>query len=1102
MRCPKCEFDNPRGMKFCGKCRTSLALTCPNCSFENPPGFDFCGQCAAALNPPVSGPVFASTPVSASPVQPVEVVGERRHLTVLFCDLVGSTGIATRLDPEQWRETVAGYQRAAAEAITRFDGHVAKYLGDGVMAYFGWPAAHDNDAERAARAGLAILDAITKLNQQPGHAQLSARVGIDSGLVVIGRGAGNDAEVFGDVPNIAARVQATAEPGTVSITDATHRLVSGLFVVEDCGAQELKGVERPLQLYRVIRPSGMRGRFPAMAAMRGMTPFVGREDELRSLLNRWERVREGEGQVVTIIGEGGIGKSRLVQRFREELAATPYTWLECATAPFFQNTPFYAIADMLQQSFHWEPSHTTEQRLAALEASLALAGLDPSEAVPLIAPLLELPAGDRYPPLSMPPDQQRKRLLATLVGWTFGAAKAQPLVIATEDLHWADPSTLELIQLLVEQGAPARLLLLYTARPEFHAPWPMRAHHTQINLNRLTARHVRAMVAQVAAKIALADETVATVVERTGGVPLFVEELTRAVLESGEIKLTGREIPATLHDSLMARLDRLGPPKEVLQIGAVIGSEFSYELLCAVHPIEEAELQAALRKLADAELLYVRGIAPDATYQFKHALIRDAAYEALLKSRRKDLHRKIAGTIDENFPALKEAHPEVLARHWTEAGLSFEAIPYWKLAGRRAAEHSAHAEAIGHLTKGLELLHSLPESSERCSLEWEIQTNLGPALMASKGFGAPEVGKTYSRALELARNSKQGTESFPALWGLFAFYVTRSELQTARELGEQIQKAVSNSKDPDLLLAPHRALGQAFLLLGDQRAARAHLEQGVSLYSLTHKGDLALLYGRDPGVACLTYLAWSLWLLGYPEKAEQRNNESLALARELKHPFSLAVALVWAATIYQFLHDGQRTEKLAEAALTLSASEGGFAQVSAFAMVLRGWAWSQRGRERDGIALIHQGLAAYRRTGSEANRPMGLAYMAELYKQTGESDEGLLSISEALTLVKETGEGMYEAELYRLKGELLLVKNACDSDESERCYKTAIEISRKQSAKSWELRATISLARLLASQGRRDEARAKLAEIYAWFTEGFDTADLKDAKTLLEELST
>src|SRR5216683_1391766 len=683
-------------------------MRCSKCGTEGIPGKRFCAECGKPLSKSVTDPVSATPPVQSN-----EVAGERRHLTVLFCDLVGSTGIAARLDPEQWRETVAGYHRAAAEAITRFDGHVAKYLGDGVMAYFGWPAAHDNDAERAARAGLALLDAIVQLNQQPGHAQLSARVGIDSGLVVIGQGAGNEAEVFGDAPNIAARVQAIAAPDTIAITDATHRLVSGLFVVEDCGAQELKGIDRPLRLYRVVRPSGMRGRFPAMAAMRGMTPFVGREDELRSLLNRWERGREGEGQVVTIIGEAGIGKSRLVQRFREEIAATPYTWLECATAPFFQNTPFYAVADMLQQTFHWDANQSAEQRLRALEASLALAGLDPDEAVPLIAPLLDLLVGTRYPPLSMAPDQQRKRLLATVVAWAFGTAKAQPLVIATEDLHWADPSTLELTQLLVEQGSPARLLLLYTARPEFHAPWPMRTHHTQINLNRLTARDVRTMVAQVAARIALSDETVATVVERTGGVPLFVEELTRAVLENGDAKLTGREIPATLHDSLMARLDRLGPAKEVIQIGAVIGSEFSYELLHAVHPIAEEDLQAALRSLADAELLYVRGLAPDATYQFKHALIRDAAYEALLKSRRKDLHLIVARAIDEQFPALKESHPEVLARHWTEAGDIEPAIAEWSRAGRTAQARNAFKEALESYQQALESLGGLPENVER-----------------------------------------------------------------------------------------------------------------------------------------------------------------------------------------------------------------------------------------------------------------------------------------------------------------------------------------------------------------------------------------------------
>jgi class 3 adenylate cyclase len=507
MLCPKCHNENLDDAAFCAECGAKLELVCPSCTVVNALGSKFCRRCGAPLNVPAAAPGPEPPPVQAR-----EVVGERRHLTVLFCDLVGSTAIAAQLDPEEWRETVAGYHRAAAEAITRFDGHVAKYLGDGVMAYFGWPEAHDNDAERAARAGLAILDAIAKLNEQPRHAKLSARVGIDSGAVVVGRGAGNEADVFGDTPNIAARVQAAAEPGTVTITDATQRLVSGLFVVEDLGAQTLKGIERPLQLYRVMRPSGMRGRFPAVAAMRGMTSFVGREDELRLLMNRWERVREGEGQVVTVIGEAGIGKSRLMQRFQEEIAANPNTWLDCATAPFFQNTPFYAVADMLQQSFHWDANQDVDRRLAALEASLGLAGLDPNEAVPLIAPLLELPVGDKYPPSSMAPEQQRKRLLAALVAWTFGAARAQPVVLAAEDLHWADPSTLELIQLLVEQGATARLLQIYTARPEFRAQWPMRAHHTQINLNRLNSGNVRTMVAQVAAKIALSGRN-----HRNGG---------------------------------------------------------------------------------------------------------------------------------------------------------------------------------------------------------------------------------------------------------------------------------------------------------------------------------------------------------------------------------------------------------------------------------------------------------------------------------------------------------------------------------------------------------------------------------------------------------
>ena len=721
MRCSSCGSDNPDGLKFCNQCGTAFKARCLECGFDNAPGARFCGECGTSLTTEAPGRPAIEQPVQAvggletrSPSR----FGERRHLTVLFCDLVGSSELAARLDPEEWQQTVSAYHRAVAEAIGRFGGQVAKYLGDGVMAYFGYPEAHDNDAERAARAGLAILEAITRLNQHPSGAKLSARIGIDSGAVVVGAGAGTETDIFGEAPNIAARVQAAADPDTVLISAATHRLVAGLFVVEDCGARALKGVKQPVQLYRVIQPARVRGRLAAAAALRGLTSFVGREDELRMLASRWQRVLDGEGQAVLIVGEAGIGKSRLVQKFHQQIAGIPHTWIEAATAPFYQNTPFYPVADLLRQLV-WEQSldrldeylrelqnhegmsgkQRGDQQLDQLQAGLVSAGLTPAEALPLIAPLLHLPLSAQYAPSSLSPEQQRRHLLATLIEWLMGAARAQPLVIDIEDLHWADPSTLELIQLLLEQGATARMLILCTARPEFHAEWPLRPHHTLITLNRLSARNVREMIAQVAARDALAGDTLDAMVERTSGVPLFVEELTRAVLESGNAKLSAREIPVTLHDSLMARLDRLGSAKEVLQFGSVIGGEFSYELLHAVHSLSEQDLQRELRKLTDADLLYVRGIVPDTTYRFKHALIRDAAYEALLKSRRKELHRLIARTIDEKFPDLKDAHPEVLARHWTEAIETELAISEWSRAGKAAESRNAFAEALESFNK-------------------------------------------------------------------------------------------------------------------------------------------------------------------------------------------------------------------------------------------------------------------------------------------------------------------------------------------------------------------------------------------------------------------
>jgi class 3 adenylate cyclase/tetratricopeptide (TPR) repeat protein len=892
----------------------------------------------------------------------VSGAGERRHLTVLFCDLVGSTEIAGRLDPEEWRETVADYHRATTEVINRYGGHVAKYLGDGVMAFFGYPEAHDNDAERAARAGLELLDAISKLGDQPGRPKLAARVGIDSGAVVVGAGAGKEADVFGEAPNIAARVQAVAEPGTVLITDAVHRLVSGLFVVEGRGASTLKGIERPVQLYRVVQPSGVRGRLGALAAARALTPFVGRESELRLLGERWELAREGEGQVALIIGEAGIGKSRLIQRFHEQLTGQP-KWLEAGAAPFFQNTPFHAIAELLRQlvgqaslpitdaqsaraiAGDGEAQLETDEGLAQLESALLLAGLKPPEAIPLVAPLLNLPALAKYPPLAIPPEQQRRRILAMLVEWVLGAARAQPLVIMIEDLHWADASTSVVVQLLAEQGAAAHLLLLCTARPEFHPQWPLRAHHTQITLNRLSARNVREMIAHVTAHNALAGETVDTVIERTGGVPLFVEELTRAVLESGGAKPAGREIPVTLHDSLMARLDRLGPAKEVIQIGAVIGSEFSYELLRAVHPIAEPDLQAALTKLADAELLYVRGIVPGATYQFKHALIRDAAYEALLKSRRRELHRRVAVAIDEKFPVLKETHPEVLAHHWTEAGETAPAIAAWTRAGNAAQSRYAFMETQQSYEQALALLSLLPESAERDLQELDLRLFIIRMLWITTGTGSLEIVDACTRAIALAKKSGNLSQLVSLMHATGHGAYNAGDYESAVTLADEALELAVSEGNPTNLGLVYGLQVMVRQARGDLAGAEEHFARGLKFIEDAAIGPLPSYSLNHFGFA-----SRNAWLLGRADLARERLARMMGEANE-NNPADVALSGGLGAGTYLLLREYERAEMLAARALELSEKH----QFLLYAEVSRcflGWARVWLGRPSEGMALI------------------------------------------------------------------------------------------------------------------------------------------------------
>ena len=1089
MRCSKCGSENPAGKKFCEDCGAPQANPCPKCGAETTTGKRFCGECGTPLD--------ATAPVT----EPRDggVTGERRHLTVLFCDLVGSTEIAAQLDPEEWREVVAGYHRAAAEAITRFGGHVAKYLGDGVMAYFGWPEAHDNDGERAGRAGLALLEAIAKLNADRRSSlpmskdgggdrpKLAARVGIDSGAVVVGAGASKDTDVFGETPNIAARLQATATLGTVLITAATHRLISGLFVVEALGPRTLKGIATPAEVFQVVRPTGVRGR---LAAARSLTPFVGREEELRLLLSRWQRAREGEGQLALVVGEAGIGKSRLVAEFHDRIRDTPHIWMESAGEQFFENSPFRALTEMLSQWLQLQGAIDSEEQLERLERALASAGLKLDEALPLIAELLQLPVAERYPALTMAPEQKRRRLFAVLMGWVFGAARLQPLVMVVEDLQWLDPSTLELQELLAEQGTTAPVMLLYTARPEFRTPWPMRAHHSQITLNRLSARDVREMVALVAARNALASESVDAVVERTGGVPLFVEELTRAVLESGQTKSSGREIPVTLHDSLMARLDRLGPAKEVIQIGAVIGSEFPYELLRAVHPMPELDLHVALAKLTEADLLYVSGVIPDASYQFKHALIRDAAYEALLKSRRRELHRQVAVAIDESFPALKELHPEVLARHWTEAGEAEPATAEWQRAGKTAEARNAYTEALESYRQAAKLIELLPQSPERALRELELLTSIAWMLYLTAGHTAAQTNDAIERAIVLAEKNGSLKQLVDLMIPRAQTYISSGNLQPGAALADRVLKLALREGTAANIGRAHGLQIEACFGMGDLAAAEERFMAGLKCFEDPDFVRLPV----GPALA-FGFASWNAWTLGRADIAREREARLMAAAKMSQ--YVRAWSGYFAGSLRLRLREYQQAESLAARGLEL-AEQLQFTQLAAGARITLGVARSQLGRAAEGIELMRRGIAGCLEMGSHITIGLATAELAAALAREGGMVEALETVERALRANPE--ELVYQPEILRIRGELRLKQGQSGLAEAD--LREALAFTQKMGTKAYELRATMSLARLLASQGRREEAQDMLAEIYSWFTEGFDTADLKDAKALLDDLVT
>jgi class 3 adenylate cyclase/tetratricopeptide (TPR) repeat protein len=1028
--------------------------------------------------------------------------GERRHLTVLFCDLVGSTEIAVRLDPEEWHEIAREYHREASLAVERFGGHVAKFLGDGILAYFGWPRAHDNDPERGVRAGLALLESIAALSsrlRQVWRPELSVRVGIHSGPTVIAEAGKDGSDIFGDTPNIAAHVQATAAPGTVVITPATRYLVSGLFLLEDLGTKPIKGLAEPLELSRAVRAAGVSDQLSRSA--RSLPPFVGRDDELRMLLNRFERVREGEGQTVLITGEAGIGKTRLINEFRARIAAERHTWIDTAADPFFGSTPFHPLKQAVDHALRWSGDESDDEKIALLEASMTSSGLALDQAFPLVARMFDLPVPAKYAAVLLSPEQERNRLLATLAAWTLGSARTQPVVIVLEDLHWADPSTLDLVRMLVEQCATAPLFVVITARPEFDPVWARRAHHLLLTLSRLSDREARRMIEGIATKLTLMSDVIDTVVHRSSGVPLFVEELTRLVLDEGA-KSASRDVPATLIGSLLARLDRLGEARAVAETAAVLGRDFDYQMLHAVAGLSHEKLQEGLQTLADADLVYMRGVPPDAVYRFKHALVRDAAYELLLKSRRRELHAAIAAAIQKSFSAHARAQPELVAHHFAEAGDYDEACKLWKVAGENAASRGAFRESEGHFRQAIAALALLPESDKRSAREVQLQLELGQVLAASRGYSAPETAAAYSRARALSNSFDSGSPA-ALLLGLWAVAIMRGDLEGARQLADH---ALQGSRSGGRRVAQswaHYSQGLTRFFRGDLREAESQVLRSVEL----DDGEGAGAFPQNPRIDSLAVAGSVAWLLGRPDTAVVRVSQAWKDAHELNLPFDVAFVGPWICSVLIWREEFQRALETAEQLLAIS-TEHHFPLFVALAKMYKGSALCALGSSGEGIAMMRDGLAGGLAVGRGLALPELLTWLAEGQMRAGALSDSASTLDDALSAAP--AELYWRPETLRLRGEVTL-KLARSSAEglldiakqhnAERDFMAACSLAAQIGARSLELRATTSLARLLAKQGKRDEARAMLASVYGWFAEGFDTADLKDAKALLEELS-
>ncbi|MDA9505038.1 hypothetical protein XI09_10100 [Bradyrhizobium sp. CCBAU 11386] len=1033
---------------------------------------------------------------------------ERRQVTVMFSDLVGSTSLSACMDPEDLREIISAYQTCVAGAVRRFEGFVAKYMGDGVLIYFGYPQAHEDDAERAVRAALEAIAAVGALKLS---VRLQTRVGIATGLVVvgdlIGSGEAQERGIVGETPNLGARLQSLAEPNTVVIAESTRRLLGDLFELKDLGRQELKGIPGRIRAWAALRPSAVEGRFEALHAG-GLTELIGRQEELDVLLRRWSKATTGHGQVVLLSGEPGIGKSRLTAAVVERLASEPYTRLRYFCSPQHTDSALYPIISQMERAAGFVHDDPIQAKLDKTDTLLAQT-LTPRQDAALLAEMLSLPNNGRYPSLELTAAQRRQKTFEALTAQLEALSKSSPVLMIFEDVHWIDPTSLEALSRTVDLLENLRVLLIITYRPEFNPPWIGKPHITEVHLNRLGEDESKAIIYRVSGNTLLPAGIRQDIIERTDGIPLFVEEMTKAVMEAGE---EGAErsaasfpspsvaVPPSLHASLMARLDRLGSlAKEVAQVGAAIGRAFSYELLKSVAQRSSAELNGALDQLGSAELIFRRGMPPDAEYTFKHALVQDAAYSTLLRAPRQKLHARIAKVLEQLFPERANIEPELLARHFTNAGQAASAISYWLKAGRRAAERSADEEAVRHLRRGLEMLMTLPDSTQKDRQELDFQLALGTPLAAQHGYGNPLVGAARDRAIALCEKLGDTQHLLPSLYGQYAYCIASGKIPKALEYSERCQSLAARTGDRLARLIAHRAMGASLLEMGEFEAARAQLEQILAIDKAETDQSLSVLYVADPRASGLAYLALSLWALGYPDQAVAARQNAIKHARDANHANTSGIVGIYAGAQLSLLLGDTKDVKsyvenlnaLLEARLPLWAKSCG--------QILSGWAIGCAEQLEDGIALMKHGIHAAEQQ-VRFHSPHYHSLLAILQARAGDMQDSLSAIRKAKELIAETGESLWHADVLRIEGELRLLFGA-STKEAEASFVQSLEVASKQRAKSFELRAAMSMARLWRHQGKRDEASELLAPVYGWFTEGFDTWDLKQAKTLLAELA-